>query len=93
MVVYSTNIEKYIRMRGYKLKEVFEQLEMNPSSYYRMKENNQFTTKVLEQFANFLEVEIEDLVRSNTQEKIRNMQNDFNIIEEKLDKFKKDYLT
>lgn len=93
MVVYSTNIEKYIRMRGYKLKEVFEKLEMNPSSYYRMKENNQFTTKVLEQFANFLEVEIEDLVRSNTQEKIRNMQNDFNIIEEKLDKFKKDYLT
>lgn len=92
LVIYSTNIEKFVRMRGMTMKEILEKIELSPSSYYGMKEKNQFSTKTLERFASALDVRVSDLVKENLHENVNELAKDFEKIKEKMKEFEDKHL-
>ncbi len=89
---YSSNIERYAKMRGKNMKQVLELIDLSSSSYYGMKDKNQFSTKTLEKFASVLHVEISDLVKSPHNDKKKTMQSDFDKIKDSLKNFEDQHM-
>lgn len=91
-IVYSTNIEKFARLRGKTMKDLLDEIDLPASSYYSMKEKNQFTTKTLERFAQALDVKVSDLVKSTDVSDKKEMLDDFEKIKDKLQDFEDKHL-
>lgn len=89
---YSINIEKIAKRRGLTIQQMLENSGVNSSSYYKMKNNNKFTTETLEKLANALNVEVADLVKKWNKDDKKEMLNDFEKIRDKLDDFEEKHL-
>jgi len=86
-IKYSVNIEKIIKKQGLTIQQMLDNAELNTSSYYRMKQNNKFTTEVLEIIAKTLKVQVSDLVKSDHKVDSNEMKQDFEKIKEVLSEF------